>query len=103
MKRKEKSGRWLSCMYPSDQPLAYPCPRRSDARPDGLKAVWMCAGRGVRHRWRALVSLTLIAGLGGGAAIAAAAGARRAESAYPRFRVATNAFDMVIGVSGDVP
>ena len=57
----------------------------------------------LRTRWRALVSLALIAGIGGGAAIAAAAGARRADTVYPRFRAASNAFDDVIGVSGDVP
>ena len=68
-----------------------------------MKAVWTCARGQLRQRWRALASLALIAGLGGGAAIAAAAGARRAETVYPRFRVATHAFDEVISVSGDVP
>src|SRR5207253_9390256 len=64
-----------------------------------MKAVWMRARSEVRARWRALVSLALIAGIGGGAAIAAAAGARRADSTYPRFRAATNAFDALIGVN----
>lgn len=68
-----------------------------------MNAVWVLVRSGVRARWRALVSLALIAGIGGGAAIAAVAGARRAESVYPRFRVATNAFDEVISASGDVP
>jgi len=68
-----------------------------------MNAVWMRARNELRTRWRALVSLALIAGIGGGAAIAAGAGARRADSVYPRFRAATNAFDQVISVTGDVP
>jgi hypothetical protein len=68
-----------------------------------MNAVWARARNELRTRWRALVSLALIAGLGGGAAIAAFAGARRTVSAYPRFRVATNAFDDLIGVNGNGP
>ncbi|MGZ4145975.1 MAG: FtsX-like permease family protein, partial [Actinomycetota bacterium] len=55
----------------------------------------------LRTRWRAVVSLALIAGIGGGAAIAAIAGARRTQAVYPRFRAATNAFDSLIGVNTD--
>src|SRR6266550_5039927 len=66
-----------------------------------MSAVWMRARNELRSRWRALVSLALIAGLGGGAAIAAVAGARRTVSAYPRFRAATHAFDALIGTTGD--
>ena len=65
-----------------------------------MAAVWMRARNELRARWRALLSLALIAGLGGGAAIAAFAGARRTLSAYPRFRAATNAFDDLIGQNG---
>src|SRR5579864_8069220 len=67
-----------------------------------MAAVLYKARNDLRTRWRALVSLALIAGIGGGAAIAAAAGARRADSAYPRFRAATNAFDAVISVNTNV-
>jgi len=65
-----------------------------------MSAVWMRARNELRTHWRALLSLALIAGLGGGAAIAAFAGARRTVSAYPRFRAATHAFDDLIGVNG---
>src|SRR4029077_12766901 len=68
-----------------------------------MSAVWMRARNELRTRWRALLSLALIAGLGGGAAIGALAGARRTISAYPRFRAATNAFDILIGVSSNGP
>jgi len=68
-----------------------------------MNAVWMRARNELRTRWRALLSLALIAGLGGGAAIAAFAGARRTISAYPRFRATTNAFDILIGVNSNGP
>jgi ABC-type antimicrobial peptide transport system permease subunit len=66
-----------------------------------MNAVWMRARNELRSRWRALLSLALIAGLGGGVAIAALAGARRTVSVYPRFRAATHAFDDLIGVNGN--
>jgi len=43
------------------------------------------------------VSLALLIGLAGGAAVAAAAGARRTETAYPRFVQAQNGYDLVTG------
>ena len=67
-----------------------------------MSAVWMRARNELRTRWRALLSLALIAGLGGGAAIAAFAGARRTVSVYPRFRAATHAFDDLIGENGQL-
>jgi ABC-type antimicrobial peptide transport system permease subunit len=66
-----------------------------------MSAVWMRARNELRSRWRALVVLALIAGLGGGAAIAAIAGARRTDSAYPRFLSGTNAYDDIIGINAD--
>lgn len=50
----------------------------------------------LRGRWRAWFGLALLLGLFGGAIIAAAAGARRTDSAYPRFLETQNAF--TIGV-----
>src|SRR6266478_5500778 len=66
-----------------------------------MTAVWMRARNELRARWRGLVSLALIAGLGGGAALAAVAGARRTDSVYPRFLKATDSFDAFIGLSYD--
>jgi hypothetical protein len=43
------------------------------------------------------LGLALLIGLGGGAAVAAAAGARRTETAYPRFVQAENGYDLVTG------
>ena len=49
-----------------------------------------------RSRWRAWLGLALIIGLAGGAATAAAAGARRTETAYPRFVQAQNGYDLFL-------
>jgi putative ABC transport system permease protein len=51
----------------------------------------------LRSAWRAWVALALLFGLAGGAAIASAAGARRTESAYPRFVVWSHAADVMSG------
>jgi len=51
-----------------------------------MGAVWFRARAELRASWRAWLALTILIGLAGGAAIAAAAGARRTESAYPRDR-----------------
>jgi hypothetical protein len=49
-----------------------------------------------RSRWRAWLGLALIIGLAAGAATAAAAGARRTETAYPRFVQAQHGYDLFI-------
>src|SRR6184192_2439209 len=50
----------------------------------------------LRSRWRTWVSLTLILGLFGGLVIAIAAGARRTDSAYPRFLEWSRAPDVAV-------
>jgi len=49
-----------------------------------------------RARWRAWAGLALLVGVFGGAVIAVAAGARRTDTAYPRFVRATKAFDIEV-------
>jgi hypothetical protein len=49
-----------------------------------------------RSRWRAWLALALLIGFVGGAAVAAAAGARRTETAYPRFVQAKNGYDLFL-------
>src|SRR2546428_10391980 len=58
-----------------------------------MSAVWMRMRSELRSRWRAWLGLALLFGLFGGAIIAAAAGARRTDSAYPRFLKVQNAYD----------
>jgi len=74
---------------------------RQDAVRSGgvVSAVWMRLRSELRIRWRAWLGLALLIGLTGGAAVAAAAGARRTETAYPRFVQAQNGYDLITGGS----
>jgi ABC-type lipoprotein release transport system permease subunit len=68
-----------------------------------MRAIVVRARAEIRDRWRALVALALVIGLGGGFVIAAATGARRTDSVYKRFLAATHAADVeVIDDNSDV-
>ena len=54
----------------------------------------------LRTRWRGWAVLVLLVGLAGGAVLAAAAGARRTSSAYPRFLHASHASDLLVSAAG---
>ena len=56
----------------------------------------MWAAADLRRRWRSLVVLGLLAGLSASLAIAALAGARRADTAFDRLRSRTNGADAVV-------
>lgn len=62
-------------------------------------AIRLWVGNEVARRWKALVVLGVLAGLVGGLALAAAAGARRTETAYQRFRDATGRSDAIVFAS----
>src|SRR6266568_1416363 len=66
-------------------------------RQDVVSAVWMRLRSELRARWRSWLGVALLIGLAGAAAVAAAAGARRTETAYPRFVQAQNGYDLVTG------
>lgn len=57
----------------------------------------------LRSRLGAVVALAVIVGVIGGVVVAAAAGARRTESAYPRFLQEKHALDVVVGVTARDP
>src|SRR5438270_7109590 len=61
-----------------------------------MTAVLLRVRADLRARWRAWLGLTLIMGLAGGAVIAAAAGARRTDSAYSRFLRSSRAPDALV-------
>lgn len=65
-----------------------------------MGAVWMRVRAELRARWRALVALGVLAGVVAGVVIAAAAGARRTHTAYPRFLAQQNAMDVLTAVYG---
>jgi hypothetical protein len=64
-----------------------------------VSAVWMRLRSEIRTRWRSWLGLALLIGLAGAAAVAAVAGARRTETAYPRFVQAQNGYDLITGGS----
>lgn len=66
-----------------------------------MRAVWLVTRAELRRRWRALVALTLVAGLGAGFAVTAGVGARRAATAWDRMRDATLAAHVIYSVPPD--
>src|SRR4051794_40853807 len=62
----------------------------------GAARLWVAAQW--RRRWSALAGLALLVALAGGGVPALAAGARRADSAYERFRAATGQPNLVAQV-----
>ncbi len=65
----------------------------------GSAAARLWALTDLRQRWKALVVLGVLAGVTGGFAMAALAGARRADTALPRFREGTDAADAIVFAS----
>ena len=61
-----------------------------------MRVVLRLAGHELRARWRAWAALALLVAVAGGAVLAAAAGARRTATAYPRFLRASHASDLLI-------
>jgi hypothetical protein len=52
----------------------------------------------IRAQLRSLIIVVLVTGLGGGAALAAAIGARRTQTAYPRFILTSRESDVLVGI-----
>jgi hypothetical protein len=65
-----------------------------------MAPVWFALRAGMRHRWRALVSLALLLGLAGGLVLTAAAGARRTDTAYPRLLAWAGASQVTVCSAG---
>src|SRR5262245_6514474 len=61
-----------------------------------MRAVLRLAAHGLRARWRSWAVMVLLVAVAGGAVLAAVAGARRTDSAYPRFLRASNASDVML-------
>jgi len=62
-----------------------------------------CGRSAIRSSWRQVLALTLLAGLLGGVALGAVAGARRTAAAYGRYLSAINASDVFVNVPGQLP
>lgn len=61
-----------------------------------MAAVWLRFRTELRSRWRAWLALALLIGIAAGFVIAAAAGARRTDTAYSRFLHDQRAFDAIV-------
>ncbi len=69
-------------------------------RVTGVRAVLRLVTHEFRARWPGWAVLVLIVALAGGAVLAAAAGARRTDRAYPQFLTAYRASDVLVGPAG---
>ena len=61
-----------------------------------MGAVWLRLRAELRQQWRAWLALAVLLGVIGGIALTAAAGARRTDTAYPRFLRQSNAADLLV-------
>jgi hypothetical protein len=61
-----------------------------------MGAVWLRLRAELRQQWRGRLALAVLIGLIGGIALTAAAGARRTDTAYPRFLRASHAADLLV-------
>jgi len=61
-----------------------------------MGAVWLRLRAELRHQWRAWLALAVLLGVIGGIALTAAAGARRTDTAYPRFLHASHAAQLAV-------
>ena len=61
-----------------------------------MAAVWYRFRAELPKRWRAVLALALLAGVAGGIALTAAAGARRTDTAYERLLDKTNAWQVLV-------
>ena len=61
-----------------------------------MQAALHVAVHEIRARWRGWALLALLVAVSGGAVLAAAAGALRTSSAYPRFLQASKASDVLV-------
>jgi putative ABC transport system permease protein len=73
---------------------------RARAAGDRMRAVVFLAVHELRTRWRGWAVLVLLVAIAGGAVLAAAAGARRTATAYPRFLTASKASDLLVAPNG---
>ena len=64
-----------------------------------MAAIWMRVRGQLRARWSQTIAMTLLIGLLGGVVLTAAAGARRTDTAYPRFLEWSHPADATVIVS----
>src|SRR5918992_1022355 len=68
-----------------------------------MGSAWLLLRAGLRGRWVGTILLVALVGLAAGVCLAAWAGARRTESAYPRLLEEINAEDVTVFYDTPVP
>ena len=61
-----------------------------------MAPAWLTLRADLRQRWRSMLGLVLLIGLVSGVVLTAAAGARRTDTAYPRFLSRSRAADLLV-------
>ena len=61
-----------------------------------MGAAWLMLRADLRRRWRPMLAMAVLTGLVGGVILVAAAGARRTETAFPRFLSRSHAADLLV-------
>jgi len=61
-----------------------------------MGGAWLIVRADLRRRWRAMLAMVLLIGLVSGVVLVAAAGARRTDTAYPRFLSRSHAADLLV-------
>ena len=69
----------------------------------GLGPAWMYARADLRRRWKSAVAIAILIGIAGAVVLTAYAGARRTDSAYPRYLTATHAADFLVATESSGP
>src|SRR5579859_545137 len=109
-----QGGNWRLGVRPAPRGRVLPCPGRAAGQHDprggpapltrGGCPTGMALMGGVplrlraelRQQWRAWLALAVLLGIVGGIALAAAAGARRTDTAYPRLLRQSHAADLLV-------
>ena len=69
----------------------------------GWGPAWMYARADLRRRWKSAVAIAILIGIAGAVVLTAYAGARRTDSAYPRYLTATHAADFLVATESSGP
>ena len=61
-----------------------------------MRPAWLILRADLRRRWRPMLAMAVLTGLVGGVVLVAAAGARRTDTAFPRFLSRSHAADLLV-------
>ena len=68
-----------------------------------LVPAWAYARTDLKRRWKSTIAVAVLIGVAGAVVLTAYAGARRTDSAYPRYLRATQAADFLVATEASGP